>query len=57
MDNYLIFKTTKNNIQIIGKVKAIKCKAGKSLLQSFEHGNLLFLEACEIKKRSTTEVS
>jgi hypothetical protein len=22
MDNYLIFKTTKNNIQIIGKVKA-----------------------------------
>jgi hypothetical protein len=49
MDNYLIFKTTKNNIQIIGKVKAqSNAKAGKSLLQSFEHGNLLFLEAaCE----------
>jgi hypothetical protein len=27
------------------------------LLQSFEHGNLLFLEAVKIKKRSTTEVS
>ena len=44
MDNYLIYKTKEKNIQIIGKSKAqTYAKAGKSLLQSFEHGNLLFL--------------
>jgi hypothetical protein len=41
MDNYLIFKTTKNNIQIMKSARQSNAKAGKSLLQSFEHGNLL----------------
>jgi hypothetical protein len=42
MDNYLIFKTTKNNIQIIGKVKAqSNAKAGKvCCFKVLKHGIL-----------------
>ncbi|WP_338732143.1 hypothetical protein [Mangrovimonas cancribranchiae] len=49
MDNYLTYQTTEKNIQITGRSKAQSyARAGKSLLQSFEHGNLLFLQAfCE----------
>lgn len=49
MDNSLIYKTNDNSVQIAGisKNQSI-ANADKSLLQSFEHGNLLFLLAsCE----------
>lgn len=46
LDNYLIYKTTDQDTPITGISKSqSNARAGLSLLQSFEHGNLLFLEA------------
>jgi len=49
MDNYLTYKIKGKNIQVMGKSKAQSyANSRKSLLQSFEHGNLLFLlAACD----------
>ncbi|MEP0265041.1 hypothetical protein [Dokdonia sp.] len=46
MDTHLVYNLSNDVIPILGKSKAqSNARAGKSLLQSFEHGNLLFLIA------------
>jgi len=49
MDNHLIYQMRGQNISIMGKSKAQSyASARRSLLESFEHANLLFLlAACE----------
>ncbi|WP_339848529.1 hypothetical protein [uncultured Dokdonia sp.] len=46
MDTHLVYNISNQVVPILGKSKAqSNARAGKSLLQSFEHGNLLFLLA------------